>query len=168
MEVSISALAMQGLRKGVSMWQRDGREREVRKFVCYEERQNRRQDGGEEQPDGRNLCCHQRPWWCLDPCHHWGPCLGLWSYYSWGLCYFQRLWECPWSGLQPKAMLVYDIRAMLSWPPHLGPGGEGELMTQPHLLQGWESCWADNSATIQARSRDLSWPTPTSSPSVNC
>lgn len=40
------------------MWQRAGREREVKQFVLYEERQNWRQDGGEEQPDGRSLCCH--------------------------------------------------------------------------------------------------------------
>lgn len=45
------------------------------------------------------LCCHLRP------ILHQRTCLGLWSYYSQGLCW------CPWSTLPPKAMQMSVVSA---------------------------------------------------------
>lgn len=66
------------------------------------------------------LHCYPGPWWHLDLGCCWGPCLGQWSYYSWGLfwCPLSMWTQGPlWS---PKCVEVWghaEPAPLLShWP----------------------------------------------------
>jgi hypothetical protein len=84
--------------------------------------------------DLRGLHCHLDLWRYLNICCYWSPCLGPGFYCSWvyidchGSCYHRWTHRCPWSVLQPEAMLMFvgcadsgDLSDLSSLCCHLRP-----------------------------------------------
>jgi hypothetical protein len=147
---------------------RDGREKEVKPLMHYEERQNWGQEVSKEQLGVSSLLCHLRLWGSppsmLSP-HVWvhGPAVVQACVHVWGTCYTKSQADSPCLGchLQPCSSLKAEQR----WPHPLSLAaalgrsylscsfvGVGEML---HSWFWWQRCRRavrqTNSASTQAQ-----------------